>query len=94
MNLVTDGGAELLIHIGIDTVKLKGRHFKPMVKDGEKVKLGQPLIEFDLDKIKEEGYDVTTSVVVTNSGDYAAIDKESGEAVEKKPFLTLTGGNE
>lgn len=94
VNLVTDGGAELLIHIGIDTVKLKGRHFKPMVKDGEKVKLGQPLIEFDLDKIKEEGYDVTTSVVVTNSGDYAAIDKESGEAVEKKPFLTLTGGNE
>lgn len=91
ISLKTENGAEILIHIGIDTVKLKGKHFKPFVQAGEKVKTGQPLIEFDMDKIKEEGYDTTTSVVITNHGDYQAIRREDGEAVEKKPFLTLTG---
>lgn len=94
ISLATNGGAELLIHVGIDTVKLKGKHFKAMVKNGDKVKTGQPLIEFDIDKIKEEGYDTATSIVVTNHKEYASIDIDSSEAVEKKPFLTLKGVNE
>ncbi len=89
ISLVTDGGAEVLIHIGIDTVKLKGEHFKSMVKNGDEVKTGQPLIEFELDKIKEKGYDTTTSVVITNYKDYTEIDRDSDQALEKKPFLTL-----
>lgn len=93
VSLVTDGGAEVLIHVGIDTVKLNGNHFKAMVKSGEKVKTGQPLIEFDIDKIKEEGYDTTTSIVITNYKDYAGFEKKGDNAIEKKPFLTLKGGN-
>ena len=93
ISLTTEGGAELLIHIGIDTVKLKGKHFKPMVSSGDSVKLGQPLIEFDLDKIKEDGYDTTTIMVVTNHGDYTAIERNGEEALEKQPFLTLKGRN-
>lgn len=93
VSLTTDGGAELLIHIGIDTVKLKGRHFKPMAKDGDRVTTGQPLIEFDLEKLRAEGYDTTTSVVVINHKDYAGLEA-AGDAVEKKAFLTLKGGDE
>lgn len=94
VSLTTDGGAELLIHIGIDTVKLKGRHFKPMAKDGDRVTAGQPLIEFDLEKLRAEGYDTTTSVVVINHKDYAGLEAAAGDAVEKKAFLTLKGGDE
>lgn len=94
ISLATDSGAELLIHIGIDTVKLKGKHFKPMVRNGDKVKVGQPLIEFDIDAIKKEGYDITTSVVVTNYKDYVKIDKNGYNAIEKKPFLSLEGVSE
>lgn len=94
VSLATDGGAELLIHVGIDTVKLKGKHFKAMVKNGERVKTGQPLIEFDVEKIKAEGYDTTTSVVVTNHKDYASIERSGDNAIEKKPFLSLKGGHE
>ena len=93
VSLVTDGGAEVLIHVGIDTVKLNGKHFKAMVKNGDRVKTGQPLIEFDIDKIKEEGYDTTTSIVITNYKDYAGFEKKGDNAIEKKPFLTLKGGN-
>ncbi len=92
ISLTTDGGAEILIHIGIDTVKLNGEHFKSMVTNGEKIKAGQPLIEFDLDKIKEKGYDTATSVVITNYKDYSAIETDGGNAVEKEPFLKLNGG--
>ena len=63
-----------------------------MVTNGEKIKAGQPLIEFDLDKIKEKGYDTATSVVITNYRDYSAIETDGGNAVEKEPFLKLNGG--
>ncbi len=94
VSLATDSGAEVLIHVGIDTVKLNGRHFKAMVKNGEKVKMGQPLIEFDIDKIKAEGYDTTTSIVITNYKEYAGLEERGDNAIEKKPFLTLKGGTE
>lgn len=89
ISLVTAGGAELLIHIGIDTVKLGGKHFKSMVKNGDRVKTGQPLIEFNLEKIKEEGYDTTTMIVVTNHDQYSAIRRNGSSALEKEKFLTL-----
>jgi PTS system beta-glucosides-specific IIC component len=68
--LTTEAGAEILIHIGIDTVKLKGENFTSHVEDGMKVKKGDLIAEFDLGKIKQLGYDVTTSIVITNSNDY------------------------
>ncbi|MEH2958081.1 glucose PTS transporter subunit IIA [Candidatus Merdisoma sp. JLR.KK006] len=64
--LVSDAGKEILIHIGIDTVNLNGEHFTAHVKDGDKVKAGQLLIEFDLKKIGEKGYDTVIPMIFTD----------------------------
>ena len=73
IGLVTEGGAELLLHIGIDTVKLNGEHFTAHVKNGQKVKKGDLLISFDIDAIKAAGYLVTTPMIVCNTDRYAAV---------------------
>ena len=70
VGLSTESGMELLIHIGINTVELGGKYYTTHVKDGDHVKRGQLLVSFDMDKIKEAGYDVTTPLIVTNSDDY------------------------
>ena len=69
----TDTGVEMLIHIGLDTVKLNGKHFKSHIQNETKVKLGDLLLEFDIEALKEEGYNLVTPVVVTNSNDYIKI---------------------
>lgn len=66
-------GMDLLIHVGLDTVNLKGQHFKAHVAQGDTVKKGQLLLEFDPEAIKAAGYDTTTPVLVTNAGDYGKI---------------------
>lgn len=63
-------GMELLIHVGVDTVKMNGDGFTPLVKEGGKVKAGQKLLTFDMDKIKAAGYSSTVAVLLTNSDDY------------------------
>ena len=73
IGLVTGSGVELLLHIGIDTVKLGGQHFTAHVKTGQKVKKGDLLISFDLDAIKAAGYLCTTPMIVCNTDDYAAV---------------------
>lgn len=70
IGLTSNKGAEVLIHIGIDTVKLNGQYFKAFVKQGDQIKQGQKLIEFDMDAIKKAGYDLSTVVIVTNSHNY------------------------
>ncbi len=87
--IVTDSGAEVLMHIGMDTVNLKGKYFKSYVENGDKIKMGDPLIEFDATAIKKEGYDLTTPVVITNSNDYKSINSSGKFAVEQKKFLKL-----
>ena len=64
--LVSDGGLEILIHIGIDTVNLQGKHFTAHVKDGDTVKAGQPLITFELEQVKKAGYDTVIPLVFTD----------------------------
>lgn len=73
MGLVSEYGAELLIHMGIDTVELKGQHFHVYVKQGQSIRRGDLLAEMDLKKIRETGYATVTPVVVTNSEDYGQI---------------------
>ena len=73
IGLILDSGIEMMIHIGIDTVKLNGKYFEKHVQDGDHVKKGQLLVSFDIQKIEQAGYDLTTTVVVTNSKNYAAI---------------------
>lgn len=71
VGLTADSGAEILIHIGMDTVGLNGKGFTPHCKTGDKVKAGQLLLEFDMDFIKSQGLPVATPVIITNSDDYA-----------------------
>lgn len=73
IGMKTEFGAEILIHVGMDTVNLDGRHFTPKANEGDWVTKGQLLLEFDLKKIEDEGYSVITPVVVTNSEEYADI---------------------
>ncbi|MCP1184516.1 beta-glucoside-specific PTS transporter subunit IIABC [Paenibacillus sp. 1781tsa1] len=84
-------GIELLIHIGIDTVKLKGQHFNVVVQEGDTVKHGQLMIEFDMEAIEKAGYDTTTPVIVTNSGDYLEIlGHEQAEKIgPETPLITI-----
>ena len=73
VNLVSDNGCEILLHVGIDTVKLNGKFFKANVKDGQTVKKGDLLLTFDMNEIKDAGYKLTTPVIVCNTDDYSAI---------------------
>ena len=84
----TESGAEILIHIGIDTVKLDGQHFEAHVEAGSKVKKGDLLVSFDIEAIKQAGFEVTTPIIITNSDSYQDIqcifkqdNIQSGEAL-------------
>ncbi len=70
VSIRANGGAELIIHIGLDTVNLHGQYFNARVTAGDKVKKGDVLIEFDMDKIKEQGYDLITPIIICNTPDY------------------------
>lgn len=81
VSLVADCGAEILVHIGLDTVNLKGEHFTVHTANGSKVKKGDLLIEFDMEAIKAAGYDIITPMVVCNSDDYNTFRTNIGKAV-------------
>lgn len=74
VNMVSDDGVEILLHIGIDTVKLGGQYFEAHVSDGQEVKKGDLLISFDMDKIKAAGYKVTTPLIIGNTDDFASVE--------------------
>ncbi|MBS5467981.1 MAG: beta-glucoside-specific PTS transporter subunit IIABC [Clostridium sp.] len=73
IGMVTESGAEVLMHVGMDTVKLNGEGFKPLIKAGDQVRKGQPLLEFDMKLIQETGYSLVTPVLVTNYMQYGEI---------------------
>ncbi|SCH87841.1 EIIBCA-Bgl [uncultured Clostridium sp.] len=73
IGIVSDNGCELLVHIGLNTVQLDGKYFKSFVKQGDKIKKGQTLVTFDIEKISKEGYCLETPVVVTNYSDYVDV---------------------
>ncbi|MCR4943690.1 MAG: beta-glucoside-specific PTS transporter subunit IIABC [Clostridium sp.] len=70
LGITTENGAEILIHVGMDTVQLEGKHFTAKVKQGDKIKKGQLLIEFDKEAIEKAGYSTITPVLITNSDQY------------------------
>lgn len=94
ISLVSDGGAEILLHVGIDTVKLEGKYFEPQVSKGDKVKAGQLLMKFDLNAIKKEGYDVVTPVIVTNASDYRLTKATGGAVKAGSPIIRLANKEE
>lgn len=90
--LQSDTGAEILIHIGIDTVKLGGRHFTSHIEAGQFIEVGDLLVTFDLDALRAEGIDPSVILVVTNSECYGDISpvKANGDVASRDEFLTLT----
>ncbi|MBQ4303828.1 MAG: PTS transporter subunit EIIC [Lachnospiraceae bacterium] len=92
VSMTTTGGAEILMHIGIDTVKLEGKNFETCVKDGDQVKKGQVLIKFDIPAIKAAGYKVTTPCIVTNWEDYSTLRPlKTGDVKVGDDFIELLG---
>ena len=81
VSLVAECGAEILIHVGLETVGLEGKPFKVLVANGDKVKKGQLLIEFDKDAIAAAGYDTVTPVVICNSDDFGTFETVTGKTV-------------
>ena len=91
----TTDGAEVLMHIGMDTVNLQGKGFKTLVQKGQEVKAGDPLVEFNIKEIKAAGYEVATPVVVTNSKRYESINQVANGTVEVgQEILSLQGEDE
>ncbi|MCY8979968.1 beta-glucoside-specific PTS transporter subunit IIABC [Bacillus halotolerans] len=91
IGITSDQGAEILIHIGLDTVKLEGQWFTSHVKEGDKVAPGDPLVSFDLEQIIAAGYDVITPVIVTNTDRYSFSPvKEIGRVQTKEALLALS----
>lgn len=89
IGLKTRNGAELLFHIGLDTVQLEGKHFTPYVKAGGQVKQGQPLIQFDLDAIKAAGFDPIVICVVTNQENFTVKTIESTDDQSDHGVLSI-----
>jgi len=79
IGLVSNNGIEVLIHVGINTVDLKGKHFNALVAQNDEVKAGQPLLEFNIKGIEESGYSSQTMVIVTNSDQYEDIEMNINE---------------
>ena len=82
VSLVSEKGAEVLIHVGLDTVMLKGEHYTAHVESGATVKKGDLLLEFDMEAIKAAGYDTITPVLVCNADDYKDVVRTTGKMVE------------
>lgn len=92
IGLMSDDGVEMLIHMGIDTVKLNGKYFEKLVNNNDKVVAGQPLIKFDLKAIKEAGFDVTTPVLVTNMDTFKQMKKTAEGQIKVQQNLYIIQG--
>ena len=87
----TDGGAELLIHVGLDTVQLNGKGFELLTDTGRRVTAGDVLIRFDREAIQQAGYDITTPIVVANGDDFKIKISEYGEVKKEDTIMSLEG---
>jgi PTS system beta-glucosides-specific IIC component len=89
VGIISDHGAELLIHVGMDTVQLQGEFFTAHIQQGDRVEKGQLLIEFDIKGIQEAGFDIATPVIVTNSDRYNLVTTEEKEVKHGDRLITL-----
>ena len=89
-SLVTEDGVEVLIHVGLDTVERKGKHFTVLKNTGEKVNKGDAMVEVDFDAVKAEGYDTTVVMVILNTEEFSAMEKAAGEVEAGAEVLKMT----
>ncbi len=87
IGLTADDGTEVLIHVGLDTVKLDGQHFTAHINQGDIVQEGQLLTEFDIEAIEKAGYELTTPIIITNSNDYSDVIETEQSAVSNNDVL-------
>lgn len=93
--VVSDTGAEILVHVGVDTVKLDGQHFVSHIKEGDRVQAGDLLLEFDIAQIKAAGYHTVTPIIVANSANYEeVIPQATGQVHSQELLLKLSSGND
>ena len=88
IGLLSNDGVELLIHVGVNTVELNGKHFQAFRESGDKVKAGEKLLEFDMKAIKEAGYDLTTAVLVSEPEQVEVV--KTGEVKALDKILTVS----
>lgn len=89
ISLTADNGAEILIHVGLETVALKGRCFQVHVKSGQRIRRGQLLFEADLAGIRAAGLDTITPILICNAEDYPALTMHTGESVTNRDAIML-----
>ena len=83
VSISAENGAEIIVHVGLDTVNLKGEHFTAHKQQGDKVKTGELLLEFDMEAIKAAGYDVITPVIICNTPDFPDMVCHTGQDVKE-----------
>ena len=85
----TDEGVEMIVHLGLDTIEMRGVGFEKIATEGDRVEAGQPIVRFDLDEITNVGYDPITPVVVTNPDEHPVGDPSSGEVSTGDPLFEV-----
>ena len=85
----TGEGVELIVHVGLDTIELRGAGFEKLATEGDRVEAGQPIVRFDLEEIRRGGYDPVTPIVVTNADEHPVSDLETGEVSAGDPLLEV-----
>lgn len=89
VSLRSDDGVEIIIHVGLDTVNLKGKHYTKIAKQGDKVSIGDSLLEFDLEGIRADGYDTITPVVICNTPEFSGFDMKTGKNINEGDELIV-----
>lgn len=91
IGIESEDGIEILIHVGIDTVQLEGQYFTAHINQGDEIKAGDLLLEFDIEKIKEAGYEVVTPIIITNHNQFTSVDpiNDRGNVNENDELLII-----
>lgn len=82
IGITTKEGIELLIHVGMETARLNGKYFKPLVKQGDHLQAGQPILKFDINKIRESGFEIKTPVIITNPDSWKKMNSTTARETE------------
>jgi sugar PTS system EIIA component len=87
--IITDGGVELIVHLGLDTIRMEGEGFKKLAAEGDRVQAGEPIVRYDLGAIREAGYDPVSPVVVPNSDEHPVQNLQSGKVRSGEPLFEV-----
>ncbi len=87
----TDEGVEIIVHVGLDTIQMEGGGFEKLATEGDRVEAGQPIVRFDLEAIRQAGYDPVSPVVVSNSDEHSVGNLKTGDIEVGEPMFEVAG---